>query len=213
MLSLLKKKSDAGAASATPPWHPNFRNFQRLPDTKVVRTAFFVNGLAIVLAAVLALWFVYQEYELRELRQQVGEWQAQIDRENPVSSRAIAEFKKFQAHTAKVAEVEAFLTARPLISDLLIQLGQTLPSNIAIDGFDLRGNNLRLIASVRGAPEMASGHASTYLAQLRANKVLAQWFGEIALLKIDRNPQTGRLVVEYSLKPKEVAAPAKKGKR
>lgn len=212
MLSRLKKKSDASAASATPAWHPNFRNFERLPDTKVVRTAFFVNGLAIVAATVLALWFAYQEYELHELGQQVDEWQAQIDRENPVSVRAIAEFKKFQAHAAKVAEVEAFLKARPLISELLIQLGQTLPGNIAIDGFELRGNNLRLIASVRGAPEMASGHASTYLAQLRANEALAKWFGEIALLNIERNPQTGRLVVEYSLKPKETAA-ANRGKR
>ncbi len=212
MRSLLKRKSDAGAASATPPWHPNFRNFQRLPDTKVVRTAFFVNGLAIVVASVLALWFAYQEYELRELRQQVSEWQTQIDRENPVSRRAIAEFKKFQSQAAKVAEVDAFLKARPLISDLLIQLGQTLPSNIAIDGFDLRGSNLRLIASVRGAPEMASGHASTYLTQLRANPALAEWFDDIALLNINRNPQTGRLVVEYSLK-QTPALTAKKGKR
>ena len=44
MLSLLKKKPDAAAANQTPAWHPNFRNFERLPDTQVVRPTFFVNG-------------------------------------------------------------------------------------------------------------------------------------------------------------------------
>ena len=41
----LTKKSDAQSAVA-PVWHPNFRNFERLPDTKVVRTTFFVNTAA-----------------------------------------------------------------------------------------------------------------------------------------------------------------------
>ena len=44
MLSLTKK-SDAVPVAA-PLWHTNFRNFDRLPDTKVVRTAFFVNTAA-----------------------------------------------------------------------------------------------------------------------------------------------------------------------
>ena len=205
MRSLLKRKTDA-ASSGTPPWHPNFRNFEGLPDTKVVRTAFFVNGLAIVGATILLLWFAYQEYQLRDLKRQATEWQEQIDRDRPASNKAIADFKKFQAEGAKVKEIEAFLSARPLISELLVQLGQTLPSNIAIDGFELRGNGLRLIASVRGAPEMASGHASTYLAQLRANAELGRWFEDIALLDINRNPQTGRLVVEYFLKQKTTAS-------
>ncbi|HYD83830.1 MAG TPA: hypothetical protein VEA63_07245, partial [Opitutus sp.] len=139
MRSLLKRKTDA-ATSGTPPWHPNFRNFERLPDTKVVRTAFFVNGLAIVVATILLLWFAYQEYQLRDLKRQATEWQEQIDRDRPASNKAIADFKKFQAEGAKVKEIEAFLSARPLISELLVQLGQTLPSNIAIDGFELRGN-------------------------------------------------------------------------
>lgn len=211
MRSLLKRKTDA-ATSGMPPWHPNFRNFERLPDTKVVRTAFFVNGAAIMIATVLLLWFLYQEYELIDLKRQAGEWQEQIDRDRPTSNKAIADFKKFQAEGAKVKEIDAFLSSRPLISELLVQLGQTLPSNIAIDGFELRGNGLRLIASVRGAPEMASGHASTYLAQLRANAELARWFDDIALLNINRNPQTGRLVVEYFLKQKS-ATPAKGAKK
>jgi hypothetical protein len=59
---LLKKKSDASAAS--PAWHPNLRIVEQLPDTKVVRTAFFVNGLAATIAIVLALYLGHQEWKL-----------------------------------------------------------------------------------------------------------------------------------------------------
>ena len=59
MLSLLKKKKkpDAAASEApqVPAWHPNFRNYQQLPDIKVVRTAFFVNGAAVFVALGLAV--------------------------------------------------------------------------------------------------------------------------------------------------------------
>lgn len=205
MLPLLKKKTEAAKGSAVPPWHPNFRNFERLPDTKVVRTAFFINAGAILVAAAALLAFVYQEYQLRDLRLQVEDWQAQIDRNQATSSRGIALFKKFQAEAAKVREINAFSTGKPLISDLLIQLGQTLPGNIAIDNFELRESGLRLVASVRGAPDQASGRASTYLEQLRANEALTTWFDDIALLNINRDAQTGRLTVEYFLKFRKAA--------
>ena len=55
MLPFLKKKSEASAAPAVPNWHPNFRNFEKLPDIKVVRTAFFVNGAAVSVALALGL--------------------------------------------------------------------------------------------------------------------------------------------------------------
>lgn len=200
MLSLLKKKKAEAAAPALPAWHPNFRNFEQLPDTKVVRTAFFINGAAIMVTVVLLLWFCFQEYQLRDLHRQIDDWQHQIDRDRPGSNQAIAQFKKFQADAARVKEIDTFVTSRPAVSELLMQLGQTLPNNIAIDVFELRANGLRLMAAVRGAPELASGHASAYLAQLRANPKLSALFEDIALLNLERNPQTGRLTVEYFLR-------------
>ena len=68
MLPLLKKKSDADAAPAVPAWHPNFRNYQKLPDIKVVRTAFFVNGIAILL--VVAISFLPIAIELWKARRE-----------------------------------------------------------------------------------------------------------------------------------------------
>lgn len=210
MLSLLKKKPEADTVSVELAWHPNFRNFERLPDTKVVRTAFFINGVAVVIALVLLVWFVYQEYELHDVNRQISEWQSQIDRDKPSSDQAIALYKNFQTEAARVSEVDAFIKSRPFISGLLMRLGSTLPNNVALDTFEIRETGLNLRATVRGAPELASGYASAYLEQLRADTVLLERFDDMQLVNLSRNAQTGRLAIEISLKYKATDKDAKK---
>src|SRR4051812_19815637 len=124
MLSRLKKKSDAAAAPQVPPWHPNFRNYEKLPDIKVVRTAFFINGAAILLALTLGFYFGFQEWQLHVLRGQIVEAQRNIDRDKAKSDQAVALFGKFKAEESKINEVDAFLKNSPVISDLILHLGQ-----------------------------------------------------------------------------------------
>src|SRR6185369_10352596 len=148
-LPFLKKKSEAAAVPLVPAWHPNFRNYEKLPDIKVVRTAFFVNGAAITIMLALLTYFGFQEWQLHNLQAQVADWQRQINRDQAGSDKAIALYKKFEAQQAKFQEVDAFLKSKPLVSELLMRLGQTLPNNIAIDSFDLRDNGLALRLTVR----------------------------------------------------------------
>jgi cell division protein FtsL len=75
-----------------PAWHPNFRNFQRLPDTKPVRTVFFINGLAVVVALVVLLFVAYQEYALFTVNRQIAELEAQIERDQKLSRQAVTLF-------------------------------------------------------------------------------------------------------------------------
>lgn len=67
MLSKLKKKSDSGEVKV-PAWHRDFRNSDELPDVKPIRTAFFINGLAILVTTAALINFVHQEYQLYGLR-------------------------------------------------------------------------------------------------------------------------------------------------
>ena len=105
MLSRLKKKSEV-TAPVVPAWHPDLRNFERLPDIKVVRTAFFTNGISVVIALVAVFIFGYREYQLYDLERQIADWQRQIDRDRSVSTAAVGQFKRFQAEAARIAEVE-----------------------------------------------------------------------------------------------------------
>lgn len=205
MLSLLKKKPDAAAANLTPAWHPNFRNFERLPDTKVVRTTFFVNATAIVIVLVALIFTANREISLHSLNNQIAEIEAQIVRDKPASDKAVSLFTKFQGEEKQLAEVEAFLKARPIVSDMMLRIGQTLPSNVALDYFDLRENIVVLRGTVRGAPDMASGYASAYVDQLRADPELALKFDDVLLKNLNRIPTSGRLAIEIELKLKGAA--------
>lgn len=199
MLSLLKKKSKADAGPAVPAWHPNFRNFEKLPDTKVVRTAFFVNAAAITVALAALIYFGLEEWRLRGIKQQIEQVQAQIDRDKRVSDQAVALFKKFQAEEAKVKEVDAFVSSKPLVSTILMRIGETLPANIAIDSVDIREAGMTLRLSVRGAPDEASGYATNYLEQLRTDKELAIFDTFNFTSTPTPNPATGLMAVEFFL--------------
>jgi hypothetical protein len=202
MLSLLKKKSEADSAPAQPAWHPNFRNYEKLPDIKVVRTAFFVNGLAIFVAVSLATYFGLREWQLHVVKGQIAQVEAQIEREKKVSDQAIVLYKRFQVSEAKVNEVETFVTSKPIVSGVLLRLAQTLPKNVALDNFDLRDTGLTLRLSVRGDATAASGYTTAYLEQLRADKELAHFAPATYTGTPTRNPATGKMAVEFSLRTK-----------
>lgn len=205
MLTLLKRKSEADDLPAVPSWHPNFRIRETLPDVKVVRTAFFVNGASILVAASLAIYVGIGEWQLYTLNSQIAQTQAQINRDKPASDQAIALFRKFQADEAKVNEVATFVKSKPLVSELVIRLARTLPNNIAIDSLDLRENGLTMRLAVRGDAAAASGYATAYLEQLRADKELSQ-FDEFTFTSTPmRNPATGRMAVEFHLRTKPPA--------
>ena len=209
MLSLLKKKSDSDALPALPAWHPNFRNYKKLPDVKVVRTAFFINGVALVVAISLGSYVGFREYQLNSLNSQIAEVQAQIDRDKKVSDQAVALFKKFQAEEAKVMEVEAFVKSKPVVSSLILRLAHTLPKNVAIDNIDLRDAGMTLRLSVKGDAAAASGYAEAYLEQLRSDKGLDQFDQVTFTATPTRNPGTGKMAVEIFLRTK----PATGGKK
>ena len=214
MLPFLKKNNEA-AGPATPAWHPNFRDYERLPDIKVVRTSFFINGAALFIAVGVVLVFAIQELNLAALRGQIGELDTQIDADKPASTQAVTKFKLFQEEEKKIGEVDAFLQGGRLVfSDFLLRIGQTLPRNIALSTVDYRETGVTLRAVVRGAPELASGEASAYVEKLRDDGQVGPMFESVSLTNLSRDPLTGRLVIELFLKfkpaPAASAAPAKK---
>lgn len=203
MLSKLKKPTPEAAETVVPAWHPDFRIRARLPDTKVVRTSFLMNGAAVLLAAVLVMGLAYRVYQWRELTAQIDQWQRQIDRDKGPSQQAVKLYQQFQAKAGQVSTVNAFLNSRPLVSELLLQLGKTLPEYLAIDRFELGTTTLNLRGTVRGEPDQASGRASTYLQQLKEDPFFSGKFSEINLVSLNRDPKSGGLILELNLKLKE----------
>ncbi|MFT3784049.1 MAG: hypothetical protein QM790_18740 [Nibricoccus sp.] len=207
MLSFLKKDSQKAKALQAPAWHTNFRNYALLPDTKLVRTSFFVNGGLILVALIALAAFAYQEYTLSLLRGQLAGSRQQIEKNKPVSARAVAAFKQFQGEETKVTELNNFLKGQQVVvSDLLIHLGQTKPSGIVFLNVDSRDSGVYIKGYAQGISEQATTAASAYEKQLREDPQFNKIFKAISLTNVDRDVQGGRLLFDvmmaYQLKGK-----------
>lgn len=210
MLSLLKKTGDK-ASAMQPAWHPNFRNVEHLPDTKAVRTAFFVNGLAVLVAVVLVVYVVFNEYQLGVLNDSVAQAEQIIADNKQASDAAIANYRKFQEAEKEFQAAEVLLNGKLVFSDLIFHLGATLPPEVTLNAIEYRGTGVNLTGTVSGSPEKASGMVTTYLAQLRKDPVLNNLFPEIELTNMSRNTAAEMINMELMLKfPVPKTAPKKK---
>jgi Tfp pilus assembly protein PilN len=211
MLSLLKKNPDASGNADARPWRPNFRNVSTLPDTKVVRTTFFINVIAGLVAIGLLAAVAYQEYALSDTRGQITLLNEEIARDSKPSHDAMAVFANFQAEEKKIRELETFLAGNKLVvSDFLQRIGNSVPPNVSISTLDYTEAGVSLRGLVVGTPEQASGMVSAYEKQLRADAEIAARFDTIALTNLSRDSQNGRLTFEINLKS---TAPKKDAKK
>jgi len=202
MLSLTKKSDAPDVATAH--WHTNFRNFERLPDTKVVRTTFFVNTAAIAIAAGMLLWVASREITNRGIQDQITEAKRQIDANRKQNADAIRLSKAFAVEQSKLAEAARFVSAPLNLLEFVDRLGQTMPKEIVIDFVEARMTDpKKSFVTVRGraagSPDQASGVASAYVDQLRADTMLSNLFDPITLTRIDRNTEGTHMAFEVSL--------------
>jgi hypothetical protein len=205
MLSL-KKKSDAQPV-AVPRWHTNFRNFERLPDTKVVRTAFFINTAAVAAAIVMLLWVGYREYQNMSIRDQISRAEGEIAANAKQNAEATRLSKALAEQIKRFDEAAAFVQIPISPVEYAGIIGETLPREILIDYLETKTipagatapTVYQLRGRVAGSPDQASGVASQYVDILRAQPRLKEVFDPIDLRRIDRDVSGGFLAFEITL--------------
>jgi hypothetical protein len=210
---LLGKKGDAGPVAA-PRWHPNFRNYERLPDTKVVRTAFFVNVLTGAVAACLLLYTGFNEFRIRSLNQQIEDSQTQIDARSGQNAEALRLSQMFAEEDKKLAEAIAFSAVAIPPTEFVTLLGETLPREIAIDYLDMRyadttGPMIVLRGQAAGSPEQASGAASSYADVFRTHPRFVASVDKVDITNVNRDATRGVITFEVVLRLKPPGKGAK----
>lgn len=205
-LSLLNKKADAAPATA-PLWHPNFRNFERLPDTKVVRTTFFINVGAVATAVLLLAVVGWREYQAHTFDLQRVAAEAEIAKNQKQSNEGLRLTKLFTDEDKKIAEAAAFVQTPIEATELLAVFGASLPKEIQIEALDARPADpgvprvlIRGLAA--GSKDQASGAASSYVDTVRTQPRLAEVFDNVKLNAINPDPATGALLFEIELRYK-----------
>jgi ABC-type uncharacterized transport system permease subunit len=195
------RKSDQSQARLISAWHPNFRNRERLPDTKVVRTYFFVNFTAVMLVLCLALAVWYQEYRIGVLDRQVSDWRVQIAQNQKNAAEAVALSKKFAAEEKKIRELDAFLQRRVVLSQFMVHLGKSLPADLVIDSVDIRETGVDLRGTAAGSPVEATGRTTAYVELLQHDS----YFKDIVETKdvkqdVTRNQSSGRVTFDLFMR-------------
>lgn len=194
------KRSKAQALGGGPGWHPDFRVAAALPDNKVVRTDFIVNGVALALVAVAA-WVLYaRETQLADATAEVARWQADIDGNRPKFNEALGHQKEFSDAEKRLGDVAQFSRSAVEISELITQLGASLPKLVAIDVVERREDSFVIRGTIVGASERGTGIANAYLDTLNANPYFAKRFEGIRLNNINREARANRLFLEIGMK-------------
>jgi hypothetical protein len=200
----LTRKSDA-TPDAAPAWHPNFRNFERLPDIKVVRTTFFINTAAVAAALALLLWASYREYHIRNLQGQIDDAQAEINADQKKNDEALRLSKIFSDEEKKLLEAAAFVRGAVTPSQFVTRLAETLPREVQIDYAELRLNDTNnpqcvLRGLVAGTKEQASGLASNYVESLRTNPRFGSLIDSASLTSLNADSRPNAMAFEIILK-------------
>jgi Tfp pilus assembly protein PilN len=143
------------------------------------------------------------------VKSQIAAVEAQIERDEKLSRQAVTLFKQFQAEEKKIQDLETFLRAPTRVSDLMLEIGRTLPNRVALRSVAYRDNGVVVRGMVRGAGDRASGEVSAYVELLRRDRIFSALFGSISQTSLARDPQSGRMTFELSFKFKETPPPAK----
>jgi hypothetical protein len=200
-MQFLQRRSEQSQARLVDAWHPNFRNRERLPDTKVVRTFFFVNvtAITVVLGLILAFW--YQEYRIREMNRQLTGWQAQIARNQKSATEAVALSKKFAGEEGKIRELDAFLQQRLVLSQFLVRLGKSLPDNLVIDAVEIRDIGANLRGAAAGSPVEAVDRTTAYVELLQQDDYFKDLFETKDVIQdVKRDQSSGRVTFDLFLR-------------
>lgn len=198
MPSLLNKSGGDKSAPRVIPWRPDFRDVASLPDTKTVRTNFFVNLIAVSVAGALVIYVAQRELGVAALRESLADVESRIATSAPLSEKAQATYKLFQAEEAKFNEAFAFVRTPFRFHEFLLHLGRVMPPGVSVRRVDHRGveQAITIVGAVRGIDAAASDVASNFVKQLQSDQVLAQHFASIDLTNLGRNAEDSSLNLE-----------------
>lgn len=212
MLPLPKKTGKKNEVNQASAWHPNFRNPEQLPDTKTVRTKFFVNIIVIAITSALVLSVALREFKLHALRVQLADVEGQILASTKPSGAAIAAYKLFQAEE-KIFNDAYSLVKHPFrFSDFIIRLGEVMPPGVKVRRIDYKGlgGGVIVAASVSGLDAKASNDVSAFVRLMQSDAFLTRDFPVVTLTGLARSVADESMGFELTFAPKPVVKPAAK---
>lgn len=145
-----------------PAWHPNLRNVEELPDIKVIRTDFLINGAAAALVLGAGGLFATQELTIGQVSGERDEHRAFIAGNNTANEAVLKLDDRFQAVSKTGEEIAAFISTPFRFSDAVAQMVELMPPTVSLRQINLspaRANpnpkNVALVFQLEGSVRAA----------------------------------------------------------
>lgn len=213
MLQSLKKTGKKNEGDSYLAWHPNFRNAEALPDTKTVRTKFFVNVIVIAVTLSLLLSGALREFKLSSLRAELAKVEEQIALSTKASEQAVAAYKQFQAQEKVFNEVLGYVKDPFRVSEFIIRMGEIMPAGVKIRRIEYKGleGGVVVAANVSGLDASASDDVTAFVQLVKSDPILARDFPAVTIRGLARSVTDEAMSFELVFAPKPIVKPAPKG--
>jgi len=211
VLPTIKQTGKKAAAEIIQPWRPDFREVSALPDTKTIRTSFFINLIAGALAAAITLYVLQFEWTKFSTEKQLAEIEIRIADTRTAHDKVQALFKDYLAEQKKFSEIQAIAQDSFLLSDFVKHLGAILPEGIYFKRIEYKPATKTITAngSAQGLDANATTRASKFEKTLQDDPRLAGLFSTIRLTSAARNIQESALDIEFLFTFKDNSAKPK----
>ncbi len=199
-----------------PGWHPNFRNSEALPDIKVIRTDFLVNGLAVAISVGLLFIVAHNEFDGRSLSREITDLNSKISAKAALNENNLKLSAEFDTLSNQYTELNNFLSVPVAPSRLMMAISETLPREIllqtinytdqpvVVESKNVMSKAINFRGSVSGSLEHPATQIVTdYIKTIEKLEILKDRLNKIELVSLVRNPQLGlfNCVIRIELKP------------
>jgi len=121
----------------TPNWHPNFRLPAELPDIKVIRTDFLINGFAAALILLSLFTIVKREFSIRSITQEVTALESSVKDLKKENESVVKVSESYRELSKEIEELEKFYDAPYDSAILLKQISEIRPEDILLSSISL----------------------------------------------------------------------------
>jgi len=185
-------------------WRPDFRVVETLPDTKVIRTGFLLNFVAITLAAGALAAYGVKEYSLQNLVKEVNALEIQVKEGTPRNRQILDTNKRFRQSGEIVSEAVAFDSQPVKFHEAIADVSAVLPEGMILTAIQLQSSSekpeknklpkfvIELSGRVlEGAPVTPAQLLKNYQSDLREMPCLSGKTVEMEMARFGRNNEFG----------------------
>jgi len=119
-------------------WRPDFRDVETLPDTKVIRTGFLLNFVAVALTLLVLSVFIVREYSLQNMKREVADLELQVADGSAKNRVLLDANKRFKQSSTIVEEVIDFDEQVLDLPDFIESLATLIPEGMILSLVEMR---------------------------------------------------------------------------